>query len=128
MKNFNDWSKIKTDLESSNGKVIFHESEIWWSSLGLNLGHEEDGKNNNFERPILVLKKFNKDLFIGIPLSTKIKESIFYINLQGKDFKYSVLLSQARVFSSKRLIRKINKMSRGGFNKVKEGYRKLLKL
>ena len=31
------------------------------------MGFEEDGKNDNFVRPVLVLKKFNNDMFLGIP-------------------------------------------------------------
>jgi mRNA interferase MazF len=128
MKDFNKWNSLKKTINFKKEEITFHESEIWWSSLGLNVGDEEDGKNENFERPILILRKFSKELFIGLPLSTKIKEGIFYINFQDLEKDYSVLLSQIRIFSSKRLIRKISKIPRGKFKKVKEALRKLLKL
>jgi mRNA interferase MazF len=128
-KNFTEWNKIKIELENVDlNKIEFSETEIWWTSIGINLGDEEDGKNEKYERPVLVLKKFSSKLFVGIPLSTKVKEGKFYINFKTDTFEYSVLLSQAKVMSSKRLMRKINKLSRGRFNSVRDSYKKLLSL
>ncbi len=128
-KDFDKWSKIKTNLENVDlSKIEFSETEIWWTSIGINIGDEEDGKNEKYERPVLVLKKFSNKLFIGVPLSTKVKQGKFYVNFKTSAFEYSVLLSQAKVMSSKRLIRKINKLSRGRFSTVKDSYRKLLSL
>ncbi len=126
MKNFESWNKFKINLESTISEVIFHESEIWWSAIGVNLGHEEDGKGDLYERPVLILKKFNENLLIAIPLSTKIKEGRFYVNFLDDKLSYSVLLSQTKVMSSKRLLRKISKLSRGRFSVVKNAYFKLL--
>ena len=126
MKNFESWNKFKINLESTISEVIFHESEIWWSAIGANLGHEEDGKGDLYERPVLILKKFNENLLIAIPLSTKIKEGRFYVNFLDDKLSYSVLLSQTKVMSSKRLLRKISKLSRGRFSVVKNAYFKLL--
>jgi len=55
------WSKLKVRLhiKPDNG-VYFREREIWWASLGANIGYEQDGKHENFERPVLVLKKFSR--------------------------------------------------------------------
>ena len=127
MKNFDDWNKIKKDIEKSKIDKVFHTQEIWWCSVGINIGFEEDGKNNNYERPVLILRKFSNDLFIGIPLSTKIKEGEYYINfIDDERLPFSVLLSQTKVISGKRLLRKISKMSRGRFQEVKKAYKDLL--
>lgn len=50
------WIKIKVKIHISDRSVYFREGEIWLVNLGANVGHEEEGKNDNFERPILVLK------------------------------------------------------------------------
>ncbi len=69
-----DWSLLKIKIHfSSLNKKYFLEREIWWAGIGSNVGHEEDGKNKGFERPVLILKKFNKYLVLIIPLSSKIK-------------------------------------------------------
>jgi mRNA interferase MazF len=129
MKEFDSWNILKKGLDALvNTNAIFHESEIWWCSVGLNIGDEEDGKNEKYERPVLILKKFSRNLFIGIPLSTKVKEGKYYVNFTTDCFEYSILISQTKIMSSKRLIRKINKLSRGRFSIVKQSYKDLLNL
>ena len=42
---FDNWNIKKKEL--SNGKrVYFHKGEVWFTSIGKNLGDEEDGKNS----------------------------------------------------------------------------------
>ncbi|MDI9312720.1 MAG: type II toxin-antitoxin system PemK/MazF family toxin [Limnohabitans sp.] len=98
-------------------------------SVGVNIGHEQDGKNESFERPVLVIRKFNSDSFIGVPLSTAIKENNpFYFDFIYKGERISVILSQIRLFSAKRLLRYMYKVPRGGFIKIQDELRKVLKL
>ena len=131
IKDFDKWNQKKKEIDDNNVEKIFHEREIWWCSLGLNIGEEQDGKNDNFERPILILRKFNKYLLKVIPLSTKIKEGEFYVNFisnNKEDISYSILLSQERTISSKRLIRKIKRLPGNKFDLVKDKLKDLLKL
>ena len=129
MKDFDSWNLLKKEIHNRNVKQTYHESEIWWASIGVNIGFEEDGKNNAYERPVLVLRKYGKELFFGIPLSTVQKEGIFYLNFQTElGMKYSVLLSQAKVFSSRRLLRKVSKLSRGKIKRIKYELSNLIKI
>ena len=48
-------------------------------TLGKNIGDEEDGKTEDFERPPLIFRKFNKNLLFILPLSSKIKENNEYL-------------------------------------------------
>ena len=130
-KDFDKWNKKKKEIDNDKTEKIFHEREIWWCNLGLNIGEEQDGKNDNFERPILILRKFNKHLLKVLPLSTKIKEGDFYVNFISNDkddISYSVLLSQEKTISSKRLVRKIKRLSGNRFDLVKDRLKSLLKL
>jgi mRNA interferase MazF len=71
-KDYSEWHEKKTDIElSSETRVFFHEREVWWCSLGANVGFEQDGKGIKFARPVIVFKKFNKEVFWALPLSTK---------------------------------------------------------
>jgi mRNA interferase MazF len=66
MKNFDAWNGLKKiqDAKDRLAQPIFcRERDISWISLGLNIGDEEDGKGDFFERPVLVVKKFNNNLF-----------------------------------------------------------------
>jgi len=77
MKNFKDWSNLKEHIHDQPDQTIpyFREGEIWWSRLGVNIGFEQDGKNEEFMRPVLILKKFNPFIFWALPLSTKCKNN-----------------------------------------------------
>ncbi len=48
MKNFCEWNKLKGYIEENNKPMLFREREIWWCSVGLNIGTEQDGKTEYF--------------------------------------------------------------------------------
>lgn len=67
-KNFKDWSQLKEQLHiTDRTKTTFKERDVWWCSIGCNVGDEMDGKSIWFNRPVLVLRKFNKNIFYGVP-------------------------------------------------------------
>jgi len=103
---FDGWNEAKKPLERKNETPNFQSRQVWWCSLGVNLGFEQDEKNERFERPVLILHKFNRELFYGVPLSSQIKNGKFYYDLPDwNQQKGQVLLSQMRVMSAKRLLR-----------------------
>ena len=118
---FLDWTelKIRLDLIATNN-VFFKERDIWWTSLGKNIGSEQDGKNENFTRPILIIKKFNQETFLGLPTSTKIKNSKYYYIFEKDCKKYTVNLSQLRLLSNKRLLKKMWRLDKKDFQNIKE--------
>jgi mRNA interferase MazF len=100
-KDFEKWNQLKQKIDSTNKQIIYKDRDVWWCSIGINIGHEENGKNDFFTRPILILRKFNKQIFLGVPLTTKCKENKFYFRINFKDKEQSAMLSQIRVFESK---------------------------
>ena len=102
---------------SENGK-FFHEREVWWCSLGLNIGYEQDGTNELFERPVLVIKKFNRDVLWVLPLTRSDKKNRYYFPVTVGDANSAVILSQLRLISSKRLERYMHKLSTSQFNEI----------
>lgn len=121
MKNdFQKWHNLKERLDKKTNKIYFREKEIWWCSLGLNIGYEQDGKNNNFERPIIILKKFNPDILLLAPLTSKNKIGKYYYQFDHNEKKYSIILSQLRLISSKRLLRRIKTLQIKDFLRIKE--------
>ncbi len=118
MKDFQRWHSVKKGIEQRSSP-FFAEREIWWCSLGENVGSEEDGKHDLFERPVLIVRKFHKDLLWIIPLTSTLKESPFYFPLDIHGRKGSVLLSQLRTISSKRLFRRLAKVHPNVFSQVK---------
>lgn len=124
---FVQWTKLKIKLHTNSKQAVyFNEREIWWASLGANIGFEQDGKHDYFERPILVLKKFNQHVLWALPLTSKNKIGKHYYQFKHKGKKYSVILSQLRLISSKRLLRKIRTFPKDDFNKIQTGIKSLL--
>ena len=121
MKDFNQWNKEKKNLEKvGHDTLTFHEREIWWCSIGINLGDEQDGKNELFERPVLILKKFNNKVCWVLPMSTKQKDGIYYHTLEYNGKVFSVILSQLRLISVKRLHRFVRKISPYQFELIRD--------
>lgn len=126
MKDYQKWHLVKIKIESEGKPELFREREIWWCSIGENIWYEQDGKNESFERPVLVLKKFSHDVFLGIPMTSTQKEHPYYFPYRINDVRGSFILSQARVLSVKRLQRKMAVMKGFSFQRIKEAYLKLL--
>lgn len=111
-KDFLRWHNKKEKVEKKEKRVFFHEREIWWCSLGVNVGLEQDGKGDNFSRPVLVFRKFNNEVFWGVPLTTSTKEGKFYVPIDLGDGELrKAILSQLRLIDAKRLYQKVATMN-----------------
>lgn len=112
------WYKLKADIEKAESDKLFHAREVWWCSLGANIGFEEDGKGLLFERPVLIVRKFSKELFLGVPLTTKSKENKFYHPIVVNKQEGAAMISQVRVLSAQRLNRKLVRIGKNNFNNI----------
>lgn len=121
-KDFQSWCRKKAVLHSvpDEKTPYFHERELWWCALGANVGFEQDGKNENFERPVLILRKFNRYLLLAVPQTSREKEGKFFYKVTRDGKNYFLVLSQIRVISSKRLLRKLGMISEKDFEKVRQ--------
>ena len=128
IRDFSKWHYLKQNIDNKYSEKLFREREIWWCSLGVNVGFEQDGKHAYFERPILVLRKFNKGMFWGLPLTSRPKQGFYYFSFSWKDATATVLLSQLRVLSSKRLIRRVGKINHRTFSDIRYKVIELLKI
>ena len=117
-KDFDAWNGQKKKVHDRDERILFHEREIWWCSLGLNVGVETDGKNDNFERPVLIVKKFNQDMVWVVPITSRKGPVKYYYPIKYGDKNRWVILSQLKTVSSKRLIRKIEALPESDFEQV----------
>lgn len=127
VKDFDTWNKKKkeTDAKLSDRNLYIHEREVWWSSIGVNVGSEVDGKNENFERPVLVAKVISGGGFMGIPLTTKQKGHRYEVSVQHERGTVYANVSQLRFFSAKRLLRKVGVVDQASFATVLRRVREL---
>ncbi len=116
VKEFDDWNKIKKEIENNDYIPYFDAGEIWWCALGVNIGVEIDGKGEEFLRPVIILEKYNQFGCLTLSLSSARKadrDNIFIGLVQNKSATTN--LSQLRSISSKRLIEKIRNIDKEQF-------------
>jgi mRNA interferase MazF len=127
---FDEWNEVKKETQKENIIVGFRNRDIFYIKMGQNIGFEQNGKGDNFVRPVVILKKFNKNMFFGIPLSTQIKEGAFYYSFEfkkGNTMSQNIaLLSQMKLYSTNRLLNKIGVMDKTNFDKMKDKFKKLI--
>ncbi len=127
MKEFDEWNKRKKKINQEFKEVYGYQGEIWWCSLGVNIGAETDGKNKNFERPVIIMRVYNQQGMLILPLTSKKKDDAFHFKVSlDPTFSAWVKLTQARVISGQRLIRKMRTLSRKDFINLQEAFKKYL--
>jgi mRNA-degrading endonuclease toxin of MazEF toxin-antitoxin module len=125
-KNFDLWNSKKKNIHNKNNLIGFSQYEIVFMKIGINVGFEQDGKGDDFLRPVLVYKKFNNHVFLGIPLTSKAKDNKFHFEFEYKKGKKSyAILSQVKLLDIKRAKYKDGKISKNNFIELQD---KLLKL
>ena len=119
-KDFDNWNTEKkiVDAKIVNPQLFFYIREIWWCSAGLNIGVEANGKHDNFERPMLIVKKFNADMVWALPLTTQGKDNKYFYKLNHEAVKSWVVLSQIKTISTKRFLRKVGSISESDLKEV----------
>lgn len=121
-KRFDEWNVHKKIIQrfEHDEDFYFHEREIWWCSLGTNIGIETDGKHEQFERPVLVLKKFYKDMLWVLPLTSHAHGDLFHQEIRHEFGNSWVMLTQIKTIDSKRLLRKLGTVSQKDFLRIQE--------
>jgi len=126
-KNFDSWNEKKKSIHQDGLVPFYHQREIWWCSLGTNVGFEIDGTGENFDRPILILKGFNKNTFLGVALTGRKKEGKYYFYLGEVEGRpATAVLSQVRLIDTKRLVRKMETLEQKVFDQFKDKLKKIL--
>ena len=126
-KDFDAWNHTKKVINSSLEVIRFKERDIWWCSLGLNIGSEQDGKHKKFARPVLIIKKLNHKMIWILPLTSSENINPYYYRLQSVyRVKSNIIFSQIRVISTKRLLRRIERVSHSEFKKIIEKFKALI--
>ena len=127
IRDFGKWHDKKSHLDKDKERPFFHEREVWWCSLGANIGFEQDGKGDKFARPVLILKKFNKEVFWALPVTTRTKKGKFYSTVElGDGIPRLVILSQLRLIDAKRLLDKIGTIHESNYSDIQKAVTSLL--
>lgn len=122
------WMELKDKLISNKkSNIYFKEGQIWFCHLGLNIGFEQDGKGEEFLRPVLIIKKFNQNVFLGLPLTTNLNKSgKYYMQILCDKKVCNVVLSQVKLLDRSRLKSKITKIDKKLLNQIVCDFKSIL--
>jgi mRNA interferase MazF len=118
-KDFDGWNAFKKRLHGRAVYGVAHPREVWWCALGANVGSEIDGKHDNFERLVLVLRVYNRETLLIAPMTSKPGGGSFNKKVTMRMRESWVNLTQIRVISTRRLLRKIDDISFEQFQDVR---------
>ena len=124
------------DFDKSNEKMKevhfsehakkFSEGEIWWCTLGINIGVEQNGTGIGMRRPVVILKKLTRKSCYVIPLTTSRLDEEFRISIgKVENEPAKAMFGQIRMVDSKRLSKKITTIDPCMFLYIREIARKL---
>lgn len=111
LKNFDSWNELKKKIEA-RPLVFCNQREIWWCSIGVNIGAEASGKNELFERPVLIVGVYSTQSILVVPITSKPRETSdqYHFRITYKGLEGWLVLSHARTISPKRLQRKLHRI------------------
>lgn len=121
------WIEIAYALDVLTERLSFSEGEIWLCHFGLNVGHEQMGKGNDFLRPGIIVKKFYNDFCWIVPLTHNNKATKYYHRIKFEnDNKSSAVLSQMRAMDAQRLYQLVGRISERDLRRITEKLRTLI--
>ncbi len=124
-KEFDTWNIQKKIVDTLTTKR-YHERDVWWCSLGLNVGFEQDGTGREYQRPVLVIKGISKDVCFVLPLTTSLSQNKNRIPVGIVDGKHaSAIISQLRLIDTRRLVNKIAVVDAALFQEIRNAVRRL---
>ena len=125
-KDFDLWNKRKKEINNTSSN-FYHEREIRWCSLGLNIGFEQDGTSKTYKRPVLIMRGFSRNVCLILPLTTSRKESPYHLRMGIIGNKEAfIVLSQLRLIDTKRLHGRLTVLNKDKFEEIRKAVRDLI--
>ena len=125
-KDFDTWNQLKKLIHQKEFSAFVHAREVWWCSLGLNVGTEQDGKHDAFERPVVILRKFNRESVLIAPITSQLKRTPYHVRFTHDGTEYAIIISQVRLISTRRLRRRMFRMPEDKFAGVLSALQRML--
>ncbi len=126
LKRFLEWITLKAELHYQNQKPPHvSEGDIWWASLGENIGREINGKDGLFARPVLIYKKLSHDYYFVIPFTSRNHVGYWFVPYSYRGKEMTVSLHQARSIDHRRISNKFGEMDIENFIRIKGAFSSL---
>ena len=106
-KDFQKWHGEKSSIHKDKKRPSFHVREVWFCSMGANVGFEQDGGGERYLRPIIVIRKFDNEVLWALPCTKNNKKGKYYFQItiidDEQERKSTAIMSQIRLIDAKRL-------------------------
>ena len=122
---YNKWNKIKQITENKKPPII-KNGLIFWCRIGYNIGYEENGKGDYFQRPVIIIRKFSGNFALIAPLTSKEHKGDWYLQITIKGEKSYVILNQIKPIDTRRLEKNIGQINDNTISEIINAYKKLL--
>lgn len=126
MKDFDKWNVVKRKTDLTEKRPPVRVGEIYWCKIGLNIGVEQDGKDEAFQRPVLVIKKFSNEIILITPLTSKEHAGDWYSEINFENKKSWCVLNQTKPIDTKRLLSSMGEISEKELSKIINTYCNLI--
>jgi mRNA-degrading endonuclease toxin of MazEF toxin-antitoxin module len=127
-KDFLQWMGLKGALHERHHEPPYvSNGDIWWASVGENVGSEINGKSNQFSRPVIIYKKLSHSFYFVVPTTTQEKQGTWFVPIRQRDTKMFACLHQARAIDYRRLSSKLGTLDDEDLDRVHAGFRSLYK-
>ncbi len=128
IKKFLEWIGLKEKLHNNNFKPpLVSEGDLWWVSLGENIGSEINGKSGLFSRPAVIIKKLAHGFYLIAPTTSKAHLGTWYVKVKFTDREIFICLHQIRTIDYRRLSTRMGQMNSNDFALIKEAFLGLYK-
>jgi mRNA interferase MazF len=129
MKRFLEWIRVKISLDYSKAKPpLVSEGDIWWASLGENVGHEINGKGESFSRAIIIFRKISYGSYLVIPTTSQPHRGAQYVMYWEYGKKINACLHQIRVIDYRRLREKVGSLRKPDMARIEKEFRNYYRL
>lgn len=126
IKKFLEWMTIKEKLHNKEHKPpLVSERDVWWASIGENVGSESNGKSGLFSRPVIIFKKLSHGFYFVIPTTTQNKKGSWFVPTRHHGRDMVACLHQARAIDYRRLSTKLGELDDQDAANVRVGFEKL---
>jgi mRNA interferase MazF len=125
-RNFTEWMSRKQEVDAlAHTPPFVSVGDVWWASVGENVGSEINGKSALFSRPVIILKKLAHGFYFVIPTSTKEKVGSWYVSFTHQGVRSVACLHQSRAIDHRRVLGKIGTLDDADLVRVKKGFHEL---
>lgn len=127
-KDFDRWNRKKKRTHGQENYLpLYHERQVRWCTLGVNVGYEQDGTGEGFSRPVLILKGFSRHVCLVIPLTTSRKKNPYHVSIGIVDERESfAIISQLRLIDTRRLDQHIGVVDKDTFKHIRKTVKAML--